>query len=182
MNRAEGELDVQLAKPAELPFAKAKGKCRKARSQCTGLENDPQGHPGRRAATIRDLLKPRYASSVRGPGQRLRRFRDDEEASAPNGPPDRQDPKNLRQLEATARTRRGGRAVECTGLENRQGLAPFEGSNPSLSAIIKNPPSWRVFNDRGAGITDENPGSNRTARSAVSSLKCKALQPEGQAR
>ena len=30
--------------------------------------------------------------------------------------------------------RRGGRAVECTGLENRQGFAPFVGSNPTLSA------------------------------------------------
>jgi hypothetical protein len=31
--------------------------------------------------------------------------------------------------------RRGGRAVECTGLENRQGFAPLGGSNPPLSAI-----------------------------------------------
>ena len=30
--------------------------------------------------------------------------------------------------------RRGGRVVECTGLENRQGGNSFEGSNPSLSA------------------------------------------------
>ena len=35
-----------------------------------------------------------------------------------------------------ASLRRGGRAVECTGLENRQGFAPFVGSNPTLSAII----------------------------------------------
>ena len=34
-----------------------------------------------------------------------------------------------------ASVRRGGRAVECTGLENRQGFAPFVGSNPTLSAI-----------------------------------------------
>ena len=33
-------------------------------------------------------------------------------------------------------SRRGGRAVECTGLENRQGWKPFEGSNPSSSAIF----------------------------------------------
>ena len=32
---------------------------------------------------------------------------------------------------------RGGRVVECTGLENRQAFAGFEGSNPSLSAIFK---------------------------------------------
>ena len=32
--------------------------------------------------------------------------------------------------------RRGGRAVECTGLENRQGCEPFVGSNPTLSAIL----------------------------------------------
>ncbi len=30
--------------------------------------------------------------------------------------------------------RRGGRAVDCTGLENRRGLAPTVGSNPTLSA------------------------------------------------
>ena len=30
--------------------------------------------------------------------------------------------------------RRGGRAVDGTGLENRQGVKAFEGSNPSLSA------------------------------------------------
>ena len=30
--------------------------------------------------------------------------------------------------------RTGGRAVECTGLENRQGCKPFVGSNPTLSA------------------------------------------------
>ena len=28
-----------------------------------------------------------------------------------------------------------GRVVECTGLENQQGVKPFEGSNPSSSAI-----------------------------------------------
>ena len=32
--------------------------------------------------------------------------------------------------------RRGGRAVECTGLENRQGCEPFVGSNPTLSARL----------------------------------------------
>ena len=31
--------------------------------------------------------------------------------------------------------RRGGRAAECTGLENRQGLTPLVGSNPTPSAI-----------------------------------------------
>ena len=30
--------------------------------------------------------------------------------------------------------RRDGRAVECTGLENRQGGDTFQGSNPCLSA------------------------------------------------
>ena len=29
---------------------------------------------------------------------------------------------------------RGGRVVECTGLENQQGFTPFGGSNPPLSA------------------------------------------------
>ena len=33
--------------------------------------------------------------------------------------------------------RRGGRAVDGTGLENRQGVKAFEGSNPSLSARIE---------------------------------------------
>jgi hypothetical protein len=37
--------------------------------------------------------------------------------------------------------RRGGRAVDCTGLENRQGLAPFVGSNPTPSANFDNLPS-----------------------------------------
>ncbi len=32
--------------------------------------------------------------------------------------------------------RRGGRVVECGGLENRCGGNPTEGSNPSLSAIL----------------------------------------------
>ncbi len=31
-------------------------------------------------------------------------------------------------------TRRSGRAVDCTGLENRQGVKAFGGSNPSSSA------------------------------------------------
>lgn len=30
--------------------------------------------------------------------------------------------------------RMGGRVVECTGLENRQGCKPFVGSNPTPSA------------------------------------------------
>ena len=34
--------------------------------------------------------------------------------------------------------RRDGRAVECTGLENRQGLTPFQGSNPCPSTIYSN--------------------------------------------
>ena len=34
--------------------------------------------------------------------------------------------------------RRDGRAVECTGLENRQGLTPFQGSNPCPSTIYLN--------------------------------------------
>ena len=32
--------------------------------------------------------------------------------------------------------RRGGRVVEGTGLENRQGVKALEGSNPSLSASM----------------------------------------------
>ena len=34
--------------------------------------------------------------------------------------------------------RTGGRAVECTGLENQQGCKPFVGSNPTLSANYPN--------------------------------------------
>src|SRR5690625_6534910 len=51
----------------------------------------------------------------------------------------------LRHQARTNRTRqrRGGRAVECTGLENRQGLTPFEGSNPSLSATHSPAPFQR---------------------------------------
>jgi hypothetical protein len=33
--------------------------------------------------------------------------------------------------------RRGGRAVECTGLENRRSLTGTVGSNPTLSAIVR---------------------------------------------
>jgi hypothetical protein len=32
---------------------------------------------------------------------------------------------------------RGGRAVECTGLENQRGVKPSQGSNPCLSAIYQ---------------------------------------------
>ena len=39
-------------------------------------------------------------------------------------------------IHKTRDKRKGGRAVECTGLENRQGFAPFVGSNPTLSAIF----------------------------------------------
>jgi len=34
------------------------------------------------------------------------------------------------------KTRRGGRVVECAGLENRYGLTPIGGSNPPLSAMF----------------------------------------------
>ncbi len=40
---------------------------------------------------------------------------------------------------------RGGRAVECSGLENRQGFTPFVGSNPTLSARYKKPRESGVF-------------------------------------
>ena len=36
-----------------------------------------------------------------------------------------------------AELRRGGRVVECAGLENRYGQKPIEGSNPSLSASTR---------------------------------------------
>ncbi len=36
----------------------------------------------------------------------------------------------------TNSTRRSGRAVDCTGLENRQGVKAFGGSNPSSSAKV----------------------------------------------
>ena len=38
-----------------------------------------------------------------------------------------------------------GRAVECTGLENRQGCEPFESSNLSASAIFKKTPDLIKF-------------------------------------
>src|SRR6056297_124027 len=43
------------------------------------------------------------------------------------------------------RIRRGGRVVECTGLENRQGFTPFVGSNPTLSARYEQPRLRGVF-------------------------------------
>ncbi len=39
--------------------------------------------------------------------------------------------------ETFPRARRGDRVVDGTGLENRQGVTAFEGSNPSLSAMKK---------------------------------------------
>ena len=39
-----------------------------------------------------------------------------------------------------ARTWRGGRVAECTGLENRRRFIPTQGSNPCLSAIHKKGP------------------------------------------
>ena len=36
-----------------------------------------------------------------------------------------------------ARRWRDGRAVECTGLENQQGVTAFQGSNPCPSAIFQ---------------------------------------------
>ena len=41
--------------------------------------------------------------------------------------------------------RRSGRAVDCTGLENRQGVKAFGGSNPSSSAERKMPPYAAFF-------------------------------------
>ena len=44
----------------------------------------------------------------------------------------------LSQLRNTDK-RRGGRVVECTGLENRHAFAGIVGSNPTLSAITQVP-------------------------------------------
>ena len=41
--------------------------------------------------------------------------------------------------------RRDGRAVECTGLENQQTFAGFQGSNPCLSA---KPYEYNIFCDK----------------------------------
>ena len=41
-------------------------------------------------------------------------------------------------LRGLAAHRRGGRAVECNGLENRRGLTPTVGSNPTPSAKYEN--------------------------------------------
>ena len=40
-------------------------------------------------------------------------------------------------LRGLAAHRRGGRAVECNGLENRRGLTPTVGSNPTPSATLE---------------------------------------------
>ncbi len=45
--------------------------------------------------------------------------------------------------------RTGGRAVECTGLENRQGCKPFVGSNPTLSATKCSPEKEGILCVRG---------------------------------
>ncbi len=44
---------------------------------------------------------------------------------------------------------RSGRVVEGSGLENRQGCKPLEGSNPSLSAIRAVPGTGRCEVPRG---------------------------------
>jgi len=54
-------------------------------------------------------------------------------------------------------TRRGGRAVECNGLENRQGFAPLVGSNPTPSAA--SPAKRRVSCDRGLVHPGDSGGS-----------------------
>jgi hypothetical protein len=51
-----------------------------------------------------------------------------------------------------AARRRGGRAVECTGLENRQGGDTFEGSNPSLSARSASAATSALVTDSPRGI------------------------------
>ena len=40
-------------------------------------------------------------------------------------------------LESFVAIRRGGRVVDCTGLENRNVRKGIEGSNPSLSASLR---------------------------------------------
>ena len=59
--------------------------------------------------------------------------------------------------------RRGGRAVECTGLENRQGLVALRGfkSHP-LRHINKKAPDWGLFIDQDGGVVDEPNWFNKT--------------------
>jgi hypothetical protein len=52
----------------------------------------------------------------------------------PRGSPEWPPPRAIARLEAP---RRGGRAVHCTGLENRQRRKSFVGSNPTPSAILQ---------------------------------------------
>ena len=69
---------------------------------------------------------------------------------------------SIRQYAVISRhIRRGGRAVECTGLENQQGLAPFVGSNPTLSAKRKETRKGLFLFEE--GVADENHGSTHAA-------------------
>ena len=83
-----------------------------------GFEPRPPLAADKRAAHISERAAP-----LRGEGRRP-------ESSLPCRLSSPRSPESF----TIATRRRGGRAVECTGLENRQGGDTFEGSNPSLSA------------------------------------------------
>src|SRR5690606_6918152 len=68
---------------------------------------------------------------------------------------------NVRSRYHTADTRRKrGRAVEGTGLENRQGFAPFVGSNPTASASHISAPMAKLVDARDLkSLAARRPGS-----------------------
>src|SRR5690625_679953 len=89
----------------------------------------------------------------------------------------------LRHQARTNRTRqrRGGRAVECTGLEKRQGVTPFEGSNHSHSAT--HPPAPCPSDQPAvpvALLSTAAHGKKATHRSAARSARQKLLLVRGQ--
>jgi hypothetical protein len=62
-----------------------------------------------------------------------------------------------------ALNRRGGRVVECTGLENRRRFIPTQGSNPCLSAIKQSHPKKGGFFYGGEAGLEEKPWFEKTA-------------------
>ncbi len=68
----------------------------------------------------------------------------------------------------TGRIRMGGRAVEGTGLENRQGRKSFVGSNPTPSAItsLTNPDRRRPTKSAQSGVFPLKPRTSAPIRLA----------------
>ncbi len=67
--------------------------------------------------------------------------------------------------------RRGGRAVKCGGLENRCGVTPTGGSNPSLSAIFSFKGLYSQISDHKPRLSDPKKGALGIRHSALGDLE-----------